>query len=86
MSVSLTVHKRKGHSKPRVKRVVFYYRKASSGQRVVARSDRTKPYRRTLPIHLKPGPHHVYARAYYTRPGSKKLRRKTVVRRFTVCN
>jgi hypothetical protein len=85
MSVSLTVHKRKGHAKPRVKRVVFYYRKASSGQRVVARSDRSKPYRRTLPIHLKPGPHHVYARAYYTRPGSKKLRRKTVVRRFTVC-
>ena len=27
MSVSLTVHKRKGQAKPRVKRVVFYYRK-----------------------------------------------------------
>ena len=86
MPVSLTVHKRKGHAKPRVKRVVFYYRKKSRGQRVVARSDRSKPYRRTLPIHLAPGPHHVYARAYYTRPGSKKLRRKTVVRRFTVCD
>ena len=37
MSVSLTVHKRKGHAKPRVKRVVFYYLKKSRGQRVVAR-------------------------------------------------
>jgi hypothetical protein len=55
------------------------------GQRVVARADRSKLYRRTLPIHLAPGPHHVYARVYYKRPGSKKLRRKTVVRRFTVC-
>ena len=32
-----------------------------------------------------PGPHHVYARVYYKRAGSAKLRRKTVVRRFTVC-
>jgi hypothetical protein len=85
MLVSLTVHKRPGHAKPRVKRVVFYYRNQNRGKRVVARSDRTKPYRRTLPIQLAPGPHHVYARAYYKRPGSSKLRRKTVVRRFTVC-
>ena len=85
MMVSLTVHKRKGRAKPRVKRVVFYYRKKSSGKRVVARTDRSRPYRRTLPIQLAPGPHHVYARAYYKRPGSSKLRRKTVVRRFTVC-
>jgi len=85
MMVSLTVHKRKGRAKPRVRRVVFYYRKAHRGKRVVARSDRSRPYRRTLPIQLAPGPHHVYARAYYTRPGSSKLRRKTVVRRFTVC-
>jgi hypothetical protein len=85
MLVTLTVHKRKGRAKPRVRRVVFYYRKKHRGKRVVARTDRSKPYRRTLPIHLAPGPHHVYARAYYTRPGSSKLRRKTVVRRFTVC-
>jgi hypothetical protein len=85
LAVSLSVHKRKGHAKPRVKRVVFYYRKKNRGTRVVARSDRSKPYRRTLPIQLPAGPHHVYARAYYKRPGSNKLRRKTVVRRFTVC-
>jgi hypothetical protein len=82
MPVSLTVHKREGRSKPRVRRVVFYYRK---GGAVVARSDRTKPYKRTLMIHLAPGPHHVYARVYYTRKGSRKLRKETVKRRFTVC-
>jgi hypothetical protein len=82
MPVSLAVHKRKGKSKPRVKRVVFYYRKRGH---VVARSDRKKPYKRTLRIQLAPGPHHVYARVYYTRKGSKKLRKETVKRRFTVC-
>ena len=82
MPVSITVHKRKGKSKPRVKRVVFYYRKNGG---VVARSDRKRPYKRTLLIHLAPGPHHVYARVYYTRKGSSKLRKETVKRRFTVC-
>jgi hypothetical protein len=82
MPVSLAVHKKKGRAKPRVKRVVFYYRKKG---RVVARTDRHKPYKRTLPIHLTPGPHHVYARVYYKRRGSSKLRRETVKRRFTVC-
>ena len=67
MPVSITVHKRKGKAKPRVKRVVFYYRKNGG---VVARSDRKQPYKRTLLIHLAPGPHHVYARVYYTRKGS----------------
>ena len=42
MLVTLTVHKRKGHAKPRVKRVVFYYRKKSRGKRVVARTDRSQ--------------------------------------------
>ena len=82
MPVSITVRKRKGSAKPRVNRVVFYYRKKGG---VVARSDRTRPYKRTLMIHLSPGPHHVYARVYYTRRGSTKLRKETVKRRFTVC-
>jgi hypothetical protein len=82
MPVSLRVHKRKGKAKPRVRRVVFYYRKKG---RVVARSDRSRPYKRTLMIHLAPGPHHVYARVYYKRRGSSKLRKQTVKRRFIVC-
>ncbi|MEO8688846.1 MAG: hypothetical protein ABI611_11585 [Solirubrobacteraceae bacterium] len=61
------------------------YRKQNRGKRVVARSDGSRPYRRTLPIQLPAGPHHVYARAYHKRAGSSKLHRKTVVRRFTVC-
>ena len=85
MPVSLSVHKRPGKAKPRVKRVVFYYRKKNRGKRVVARTDRKAPYKRTLPIALPPGPHHVYARVYYKRPGSSKLRKRTVKRRFTVC-
>jgi hypothetical protein len=82
MRVTLKVRKQPGKAKPRVKRVVFYYRKNGS---VVARSDRSKPYKRTLLIHLAPGPHHVYARVYYKRRGSSKLRKETVKRRFTVC-
>ena len=33
----------------------------------------------------RPGPHHVYARVYYKRRGSSKLRKETVKRRFVVC-
>ena len=62
--------------------LALYYRKKGG---VVARSDRKRPYKRTLRIHLSPGPHHVYARVYYKRKGSKKLRKETVKRRFTVC-
>jgi hypothetical protein len=85
MLVSLSVHKRPGHAKPRVKRVVFYYRKKNRGKRVVARTDRSRPYRRTLPIQLTPGPHHVYARVYYQRKRGGKVHHRTVKRRFTVC-
>ena len=56
MMVSLKVRKRPGRAKPRVRRLVFYYRKASRGKRVVARTDRRAPYRRSLRIHLAPGP------------------------------
>lgn len=82
MRVSLTVHRRPGRAKPRVKRVVFFYKKKSGR---VARSDRRRPYRRALPVRLAPGPHRVYARVYYKRPGGSKLRKRTVHRRFVVC-
>jgi hypothetical protein len=85
MMVSLAVHKRPGRAKPRVQRVVFYYRKAKRGKRVVARTDRRAPFRRTLRVHLAPGRHRVYARVYYRRPGKPGLARKTVSRPFTVC-
>ena len=87
LKVRLAVRRRAGRARPRVRRVVFFYRRSVRGQRrVVARTDRRRPYRRSLPVRVKPGRHRVYARVYYKRPGASKLRRKTVSRRFTVCS
>jgi hypothetical protein len=65
---------------------VFFYRRIVGGKRrVVARTDRHAPYRRSLPIRVKPGKHRVYARVFYKRPGGTRVRHKTVSRRFIVC-
>jgi hypothetical protein len=83
MRVTLKVHKQPGKAKPRVKRVVFFYRRH---KRSIVRADKSAPYRRRLPISgLTPGKHLTYARVYYKRPGSSKLRKRTVRRHFTVC-
>ncbi len=82
MPVSVSVRKRPGRAKPRVRKVVFYYRK---GKGRVARTDRRAPYRRMVPVDLEPGTHRVFARILYKRPGKRKLGVKTVSRRFTVC-
>lgn len=82
LRVSVKVRKRKGRAKPRVKKVVFYYRK---GRGSVARADRKAPYARRLPVSLPAGTHRVRARIYYKRPGKRKLAIKTVSRRFEVC-
>ena len=80
------MRKQPGRAKPRVRRVVFFYRRTVQGKRrVVARTDRRAPYRRSLPIRVKPGTHRVYARVVYKRPGGTRLRQKTVSRRFVVC-
>ncbi len=89
MPVSLEVHKRPGRAKPRVRRVLFFYRtpKGPNGRRgIVARSDRQAPYRRRLRVTLAAGTHRVYARVYFKRPGRSKTARKTVSRRFAVCS
>lgn len=82
MPVSVSVRKRPGRAKPRVRKVVFYYRK---GKGRVARTDRRAPYRRLLPVDLAPGTYRVYAKIHYKRPGKRKLGIKTVSRRFAVC-
>jgi hypothetical protein len=47
---------------------------------------RRKPYVRRLRLHFPAGKRgRVYARAFYTRKGSRKLRRSTVWRHFTMC-
>jgi hypothetical protein len=78
--VSLKIRKRAGTPRPRVRRVVFFVKR---GPR---RVDRRRPYVRRLRLDRPAGAQgRVYARAFYTRKGSKKLRRKTVSKRFVMC-
>lgn len=78
--VKLTIHKRAGMPRAHIRRVVFYVR---NGPR---RVDRHKPYRARLRLKRKAGTKgRVFARVYYTRVGSKKMRRKTVSRPFVMC-
>jgi hypothetical protein len=80
LKVNLKVRKRSGKRAPRVRRVVFYIR---GGARKV---DRKRPYVARLRVRRPAGSRgRVYARVVFTRPGSKKLRRKTVSRRFVMC-
>ena len=74
------VRKRKGHPRPRVARVVFFVR---NGPR---RVDRRKPYAARLRLRRPAGQKgRVYARVYFRRAGTKKLRKKTVARRYVMC-
>ncbi len=80
LKVNLKVRKRAGRRAPRVRRVVFFIR---GGAR---RVDRRRPYVSRLRVHRPAGSRgRVYARVVYKRPGSKRLRRKTVSRRFVMC-
>jgi hypothetical protein len=80
LKVNLKVRKRSGKRAPRVRRVVFYIR---GGARKV---DRKRPYVARLRVRRPAGSRgRVYARVVFTRPGSKKLRRKNVSRRFVMC-
>jgi hypothetical protein len=80
LKVNLKVRKRANRRAPRVRRVVFYIR---GGARKV---DRRRPYVVRLRVRRPAGSRgRVYARVVFTRPGSRKLRRKTVSRRFVMC-
>ena len=80
LRVSLRIRKRRGHRAPRVRRVVFFVR---GGPRKV---DRRKPYVVRLRLNRKAGSRgRVYARVDFRRAGSRKLRHKTVWRRFVMC-
>ena len=61
-------------------KVVFFVR---HGPRKV---DRKRPYSARLRLRTRPGKKgRVYARVFFKRSGSKKLRRKTVARRYVMC-
>jgi hypothetical protein len=78
--VTLKIRKRKGHRKPRVVKIVFFIK---HGPRKV---DRKKPYSARLRPRTEAGKKgRVYARVFYKRSGSKKVRRKTVSRRYVMC-
>ena len=80
LRVSLKIRRRPGRAAPRVRRVVFFVKR---GPR---RVDRRRPWVRRLVIDRPAGSKgRVFARALYTRAGSRKLRRKTVSKRFVVC-
>jgi hypothetical protein len=80
LHVSLRIRRRSGRPTPRVRRVVFYVR---NGPR---RVDRRRPYAANLRLRRPAGSRgRVYARVEYRRKGSRKLRRKTVARRFVMC-
>ena len=81
LKVNLKVRRRAGRSAPRIRRVVFFIR---GGAR---KTDRKRPYVVRLRVNRPAGSRgRVYARVVFTRPGSRKLRRKTVSRRFVMCS
>jgi FG-GAP-like repeat len=80
LRVSLRVRRRPGRAAPRVLRVRFF---ARGGPR---RVDRRAPYVARLPMKRPAGSRgRVYARVYYRRAGSDRVRKKTVSRRFVMC-
>ena len=75
------VHKRAGRKKPRIIKVLFFVDRGKH-----KRTDRKKPYKARIRVTYKRGSkHRVHARIYYRRPGQKRVHRKTVSKRFTMC-
>jgi hypothetical protein len=80
LRVSAQIRHRRGHTPPRVRRVVFFVR---GGPR---RTDHTRPYAVRLRMNLPAGTRgRVYARIYFSHGHSRKVRTKTVSRTFTIC-
>jgi hypothetical protein len=79
--VSIKVHKRAGRKKPRIIKVLFFVDRGKH-----KRTDRKKPYKARIRVTYKKGSkHRVHARIYYRRPGQRRVHRKTVSKRFTMC-
>ena len=78
--MSLKVRKRAGRARPRIRRVVFFVKRGPRS------TDRRRPYVRRLRLNRPAGAQgRVFARAFYTRKGSKRVHRKTVSKRFVMC-
>jgi hypothetical protein len=79
--VRVRVKQRNGRLKPRIVKVVFFM---DRGKR--RRVDRRPPYKTRMRVTYKRGSkHRVHARIFFRRQGSRKIHRKTVSKRFTMC-
>jgi hypothetical protein len=80
LKVRVRIRRRAGRVPPRVLFVVF------SIKRGAKRVDHRRPFVVRLRMHQRAGrTGRVYARVYYRRAGSRKLRHKTVSKRFRMC-
>ncbi len=79
--VRVRVYQRTDKLKPHVLKVVFFI---DRGKR--RRVDRHAPYKTRIRVTYKRGSkHRIHARIYFRRQGSKRVQRKTVSKRFTMC-
>jgi len=79
--VRVRVYQRNNRLKPRVVKVVFFI---DRGKR--KRVDRHKPYKTRIRVTFKRGSkHRIHARIYFRRKGQKRIQRKTISKRFTMC-
>jgi hypothetical protein len=80
LKVRMRIRRRAGRTPPRVLFVVFSVRHGAK------RVDHRRPFVVRLRMNQRAGKKgRVYARVYYRRAGSKKLRHKTVSKRFKMC-
>jgi heme oxygenase len=80
LKVRMRIRRRAGRRPPYVLFVVFFVRHGSR------RVDHRRPFVVRLRMNQRPGKRgRVYARVFYRRSGSRKLRHKTVSRRFKMC-
>jgi FG-GAP-like repeat/Tachylectin len=80
LKVRMRIRRRAGRTPPRVLFVVFSVKHGAK------RVDHRRPFVVRLRMNQPAGKKgRVYARVYYRRPGSKKLRHKTVSKRFKMC-
>ena len=79
--IRVRIKARTDRLKPRVIKVVFFI---DGGKR--RRVDRHKPYKTRIRVTFKRGTkHRAHARIYFRRKGQRRIQRKTVSKRFTMC-
>jgi hypothetical protein len=79
--VRLRIRERNGRLKPRVIKVVFFVDRGRP-----RRVDHHAPFRTRIRVTFRRGSkHRIHARIYFRRKGHRRVQRKTVSKRFTMC-